>query len=216
MNPAYKGGVVADPAWFHNRYVGLGFTLREVACAAGCSLRTAARWAKVHKVPLRTGAAALKSRAGKKNANWRGGTPCEVCGTPRSYDARRCALCDQTDRAGARNANYKGLADVVALVRAHARRHWRPAVLARHVTCARCTETRGLHAHHIVPLRALIAQALVGVDLSTATARLAAVRQLVQDPRVMTVENGVALCRRHHEEVHEGAWRAEYPVEVAA
>lgn len=112
MNPAYKGGLVADKAWFVARYVAEKKSLREVAKLAECALRTVARWAKIHGVETRTSKEGinLAPKRGPDNHQWKGGPPtCSVCGTRISWRMKKCHSCYVATLSGEGNPNYKGL-----------------------------------------------------------------------------------------------------------
>jgi hypothetical protein len=112
MNPAFKGGLVADKDWFVEQYTNQKKSLRDVAQAAGCASRTAARWAKQHGIEVRTSKEGrnLASRSGPDNPMWKGGPPkCACCGATISWRRAKCSACYTSSLSGENNPNFKGL-----------------------------------------------------------------------------------------------------------
>lgn len=67
-----KGRLYADRDWMYENYVGRGMTMREVASAADCGLRTVARWLRKHDIPARQDWDRCPP-SGEDHWNWKGG-----------------------------------------------------------------------------------------------------------------------------------------------
>lgn len=197
-----------DREWFAARYAA-GLSLRRIAAEAKCGVRTAARWAVIHGIATRTGSEAQATRP------VRASTPrlCIDCGGPRrtwARSAKRCAKCDHRQRRGAGNSNWKGLADVMVLVRQGiASSAWRATVYKRDgYTCVDCGDATGgnLHAHHVVPLSVIVGARLSEwrPALASADDRLTVVRRLLAEPAILDSDNGVTLCEPCHRDRHRG------------
>lgn len=96
-----------DAEWMRSAYVEQNMTLRQIASAADCGLRTVARWMKIHEIATRSGD--RRPVRGSDHPNWSGGpSPCPTCGAPRKDYGKRstCAAC--RDREGEKNSNYRG------------------------------------------------------------------------------------------------------------
>lgn len=110
LNPAFKGGLVADKDWYRQQYEIENKSFREIAALAECSLRTAARWARVHGVAVRAPGKRTAERTGAQNHRWKGGPPtCDCCSRPISGGSTRCSECYTSSLTGENNPNYKGL-----------------------------------------------------------------------------------------------------------
>lgn len=86
-------------------YVERNLSLREVAVEAGCGLRTAARWMKIHGIPRNP--KRRNQPRGPDHPSWKGGKPkCPKCGKQRAYYAATCIACK--DSSGQNNPNWRG------------------------------------------------------------------------------------------------------------
>jgi hypothetical protein len=93
-----------DGAWMHEAYVVRGLTLRRMAQESECGMRTIARWMVTHGIPTDRSRIGASTPKGANHPKWKGGTPCEVCGLPRAYGAKRCRSC--VDISGEKNPKY--------------------------------------------------------------------------------------------------------------
>lgn len=217
-NQAVRGGNTPyqDREWLRSRYEDGGMSLRAIAQEASCGIRTIARWMIEHEIPTRDSVTAIRAtdRSGSKSSGWRGGLTiagfrCAECGARKGTyrHGGRCRRCYDARKRGAGNPNWKGLADVKALVRQWVADYWRPAVFARdRYACQQCGDARGhnLNAHHIVPLARIVAEKRRAwhPPLTTPGERLRFVAHLLTDPEITSLDNGLTLCkpchRRHH------------------
>src|SRR6266487_1240358 len=134
-NRARRGGpyYYEDADWMNEAYVIRGLSLRQVAAEAGCSLRTIARWMKVHGIATRT-AAPPPVRAGKEHPRWRGAAICPGCGGLKSRGkTRTCIKCRV--RRGADNPKWRG--DEAGYTAIHYRLNAARGKPSEH-SCARC------------------------------------------------------------------------------
>jgi hypothetical protein len=95
-----------DGAWMHEAYVVRGLTLRRMAQESECGMRTIARWMVTHGIPTDRSRIGASTPKGANHPKWKGGTPCEVCGLPRAYGAKRCRSC--VDISGEKNPKWRG------------------------------------------------------------------------------------------------------------
>lgn len=195
-----------DREWLRSRYEDGGMSIRKVAAEAGCGLRTIARWMGIHGIPTRDNVTAIRMtvRRGPKSI-----PPCPECGATRRNRSHGvvCAACSFKHRGGERSSNWKGIADVMVLVRGWFAEHWRPRVFALdRYTCQECGDARGgnLHAHHRIPVAQMVADRRErwSPDLSSARGRAAFVRRLLRDHEFTSVVNGVTLCAPCHRRGH--------------
>lgn len=198
--------------WLRRLYEDERMTLRGIAAEGGCALRTVARWMKIHDIPVRDVNERYANRkSGADNPRWRGGPkPCPSCGAPKTQGgpAKRCMNCRNRAFAGSGNPNYRGLANIMALVRQWVRENWRPAVMARdRYICCVCGDDRGhnLQAHHRIRLSDLVRRIYERdkPDLSSPAARLAFVAALCADPLIASIENGTTICKPCHKDAHK-------------
>jgi len=210
-NGAWVDTPFKDKTMFEYEYIERGLSLRQIATKYGVSLRTAARWLHNHGIRPRTQEEWLRTHPrpkGEKNPNWKGGISfprCAVCGRPISFGSRLCHDCYMQTIKGAGNPNYKGIADIMILVREWAHDKWRPLVFARdNYRCQKCGDARGgnLHAHHIVPLSVLVNRVVGDAPCDAAEQRMALARKAIEDPLIRAVSNGATLCETCHREVH--------------
>lgn len=193
-----------DRDWFEARYIGQCMSLRDVAAAAGCSLRTAARWRALHGLPARGPGERIRPRLpldGSVRHDWKGRTICPDCGRRKSYSGARCRACKCRTEAEA------GVADVVQLVRQWTFDHWRPLIFDRDgYACQDCGDAHGgnLHAHHIRPLALVVRDLRIELapDLGSAAGRYAFAQALIASPVVSSPTNGVTLCDSCHRRRH--------------
>jgi hypothetical protein len=197
-----------DSAWLEDRYVRQRMSLREISREAGCSLRTIARWMRIHGVATRADAKPTPRR-GRDNGKWKGGPrhACADCGGPALRVATRCAQCYKSSMVGPSNPNWKGIADIMTLVRGWAYEHWRPAVFSRDsYACKRCGDDRGgnLEAHHVRPLSVIVRAILDegGFDLGNAEGRARAVAHILTREEITSIDNGMTLCEACHKRQH--------------
>ena len=231
-NPAYKGGLITDADWFQELYSVQKRSLREVAKQAGCGLRTAARWAKIHQIPVRSPAEAAeipRTYRGTVHHKWKGGVCLGVqcaCGKKIAYANQKrrakgppqCLTCARHASRGANNHAWKGQADIMVLVRQYVHHTWTPRVLQRdHYTCKICGYASGhtLVAHHIHRLAALVNTLLKGNSLVTAEDRLQAVTWVCTQAEINDIANGVTLCTPCHRRLHHGPRRDIVPLPSA-
>ena len=212
MNPAFKGGLITNRSLVEDLYVRQEMSIRQVAKACGCSLRTAARWLMGHGIPTRNNREMSRrlDKKGSKNPNWKGASVCPTCGGRRNGGVE-CLVCRTRRWKGIGNPNFKGRAEIMMLVRAWAAKHWRPNVFARDdYRCSDCGDARGgnLHAHHLKPLYKIVHEVLVdfGVDARVLVTekRFELAAMVCADPRVQDVSNGVTLCEGCHGLRHRG------------
>ncbi len=197
-----------DREWLRSRYEDRQMSLREIARDASCGLRTIARWMSQHGIPRRENAVAtrLRDQHGAANPHWKGGcTRCPACGGQKSTakSISVCQSCRTARKRGAGNPNWRGLANVMTLVRQWTADNWRPLVFERDgYRCQECGDARGgnLHAHHCMPLSDIVKKkrAAWQGELATAEGRLSFVQVLLADTEVTAIENGVTLCDRCH------------------
>lgn len=199
-----------DEEWMRSRYEDQGMTLRQIAREANCSLRTIARWLNIHGIATRDKLQALRlaTRRGTESPHWKGGPkPCLGCGGAKSVSARHCVSCSYASRRGAGNSNWRGLADVMVLVRQWSSEYWRPRVFERDkYVCQHCGDSQGgnLNAHHLTPLSVLVRvkkRNFTG-ELNDEKGRLHFVKTLLADTNITTIKNGITLCNSCHREVH--------------
>lgn len=189
-------------------------TMREIACEAGVSLRTIARWRRSHGIPARFDTRKPMA-SGPSHHSWQGKTICPDCAGRKRHGAIRCRLC--SDRAHAE----AGVADVTILVRQWAAVHWRPAVFARDgYSCQTCGDSSGgnLEAHHKKHLSTIISdlREALAPDLTSAHGRYAFVQAIIASPVVRSLDNGITLCAICHREVHTARPRGGDAHHVAA
>lgn len=186
-------------------------SLRDISAEAGCGLRTIARWMKQHGIPTRDAIQMLREsgpkRRGAQSGTWKGGRPRCACGRQINYTRTQCQPCYTGGLNGSRNPNWRGVADVLKLVRQWSEGHWRPLVWKRDQDrCQSCGESEGeaLHAHHKVSLALIMQrrQAALSPDLSTPEARVEFARLLIDDPEVRSIDNGITLCEPCHVALH--------------
>lgn len=199
-----RGKLYGDRSWVERMYVEKGMSMREVAAEAGCSLRTIARWIKIHGIEIH------KSRdlRGDSNPRWKGGPTCVDCGERRSYGASRCRPCRDGRYVGSGNPNWKGHADVMTLVRRWAKDYWRPAVFERDgYKCVACGSSEGgnLNAHHVEPLAAIVdrLRESLAPNLNSAEGRMGFVLDVLGSDSVRAIENGQTMCEECHRREHE-------------
>lgn len=210
---------MSDLDWFRTKYTEEGLSLRLVAVAAGCSLRTAARWAIIHGVVTRDPKLArqITQTTGAASPAWRGGSRCPDCGGKTSYPISRRRRCMPCSKRGSNNPNYRGVGDVMVLLRQYVRETWSPKILARdRYRCRLCGDAggRNLVAHHIHRLGSLASELLALIPMATATDRIAAVALLKASPLINDLNNGATLCRTCHQRLHRGRRLAVVPVDV--
>lgn len=208
LNPAFKGGKIADRDWVRKKYLKEKLSIRRLAKAANCSLRTAARWLDVHGIKTRSSKQGrlLIDINGSSNPNWRGASRCS-CGKSKDRSSKKCAGCYSNQIRGASNPNWKGLAEISVLIRGWVRDYWRPKVFSRDgYKCCRCGDAKGgnLCAHHVERLECLIKDAVAELPLRTAKQRLRAVELVLKNRKIQSVSNGVTLCTSCHREIHRG------------
>ncbi|MDP9366978.1 MAG: hypothetical protein M3Q03_01675, partial [Chloroflexota bacterium] len=107
-----------------------------------------------------------------------------------------CAACYAKRRNGDNNPNWKGMADVMMLVRGWFARYWRPQVFARdEYRCQACGDGRGgnLQAHHRIPVSEMVMERREAWQphLDTAKGRAAFARRLLMDYRFTSFDNGI-------------------------
>ncbi len=220
-NSAFKGGIITDREWFCTKYEDEELSLREISKLAGRSLRTAARWAKIHEVKTRLPGHQRTQLFGEQHPNWKGGCGvCSVCGgkaSPRKREEKtRCMKCRTKAYTGEGNPNYRGVADISALLRQYLSDTWRLRVFARdHYTCQKCGDAKGgnLTAHHIIRFAVIVKKHLKGLDLSIDTLRLEAVEILKAVPEMNDLTNGVTLCKACHRNLHTATSGDRIPLE---
>lgn len=219
LNPAWKGGPIANRQWFAEAYLDRKLSLRMVAAEAGCALRTAARWAALHGILVRSQAESIKLRdiSGPRSGTWKGGRKCS-CGAEKSQTScKMCVKCWRNKQSigGATCHNWKGLANVMQLLRSHLKAAWSfPVMIRDGFKCRRCGDDHGnnLAAHHIVPLRLLVQKARDGMPADTAEQRLKILRTLMCDEAILDLRNGATLCKKCHKSIHRGKFRNRYPL----
>lgn len=210
MNPAFKGGLITDPDWFRARYEDDGLSFKEIAKLADRSLRTAARWAHKHGIKIRPHGHKRNPHTGPNHHNWKGGgKKCRDCGVPVSHQGvgktPRCMSCRNKAFTGKGNPNYKGVADINAILREYLKNTWRLKVFAKdRYTCQRCGDAKGgnLTAHHITRFAVLVERLLRDRSLETAEERLEAVAILKTASEMNDLANGITLCEDCHKAVH--------------
>ena len=215
LNPAYKGGLIADKNWVYERYVTDQLSIREVAKLAGCSLRTASRWINTHGIKTRSSREGqeIKDWAWVKGENsnmWNGGKPLCECGNEKSRSAKVCEKCHLdrlSEKTGDKNANYKGISDVMMCVRTRIKNKWRKMVYERDsYTCQVCGKISriGMHAHHIERIGSVIERKIGDRDISSPEKRAELINELSMDNEILDVNNGITLCKECHIEIHKG------------
>jgi len=213
MNPAYKGGPISDRALVRELYLSKKLSIRQVAKHCGCALRTAARWLVSHGIKTRSDVEGklLHPLRGPEHPNWKGGPILCVCGNSKGFYSKTCAVCRKRRVRGDGNPNYKGVADIMKLVRQWAHDHWRPLVMKRDgYRCVECGDARGgnLHAHHRVPFYRIVHEAIRRMEVDAKTMnpseRIALAQKLIKLPAIKSIRNGVTLCERCHERKHTG------------
>jgi len=209
-NGAWKDSPIKDIELFKMEYEENGMSLRQIAVKYDISLRTAARWLKIHGIKARTVSEWIEAhpKLGADNHNWKGGASryvCSECGKVISFGSSLCNECYHATFVGNGNPNYKGIADITVIVRGWAYDYWRPLVFARDgYTCQKCGDSTGgnLNAHHIIHLSSIIRILLDGVAVDTPEDRFLAIRGLIDSHLVSSISNGVTLCSDCHKEVH--------------
>ena len=198
-------------AWFIEQYEVLGQSFRDIAKKFCIALRTVARWAHIHGMAIRRGP--WEYLSGSRSPHWRGGLvrrkmTCQKCGGTKAFTAKTCRKCQ--DKAGGKNPNWRGTADIRILIRQWCHDYWRPAVFARDGhRCSLCGDDRGgnLNAHHRVKLSRLIVEILAerGVDIHSMNPenRAKIAGELCLDPRIQAIDNGVTICEECHRKTHE-------------
>jgi hypothetical protein len=97
------GGPYEDAEWCRARYVDLCMTFQEMATEAGCSLRTIARWVKIHGLEVPTAAERRRQRGTSRKPG--PATTC-ACGKRKYSGTKTCADC--RDRSGENNPKWRG------------------------------------------------------------------------------------------------------------
>lgn len=118
------------------------------------------------------------------------------------------------------NPNWRGLANVKALVRQWSYDHWRPTVMERdRYVCQRCgcDNRQRLNAHHRIPLDEIIQarQRKWNPDLRSAKGRIAFIQRLLRDPAITALENGETLCVPCHKKAHRAGSRRRKPRQLS-
>lgn len=194
-----------DGEWMSRRYAE-GIGLNQLAREAECSLRTVARWMKIHGIATR--ARGVNPLRAARRPRVRPTFNC-ACGGTMSEGAAKCWGCRNVGLRGENNYNYQGTADVMVMLRQRIAATWRPAVYERDgYRCCRCGDKSGgnLNAHHIVSLSVLVRSKREAwlPDLSSAEGRTAFVERLTADAEVMDLDNGETLCKPCHRDHHRG------------
>jgi hypothetical protein len=211
-NGAWVDAPFKDKKVFHADYVGENLSLGEMAAKYRVGKRTIARWRIKHKIP-RKKEKDFKRPRGEKHpcyVNGRGGKPkdCEDCGTPIHRKSRWCFRCRNKHFAGDGNPNFKGVADIMVLVRSWVREYWTPHILRRdNYTCQRCGDNTGgnLQAHHMRGLADIVHAVIRRHKLANTTkeGRLKAVEVILRSRLVRSRKNGVTLCTSCHRKEHQ-------------
>lgn len=192
------------------RYEDMNMSLRQIACEARCGLRTIARWMEAHDIPTRDPREARLQtvRRGPDNPLWKGGPkPCPRCGRKKAFSSKQCWQCHVKNNRGENHPHWRGLSDVMKLVRTWSYEHWRPLVYDRDEhKCQTCGDAKGgnLNAHHIEPLSIIVARkrSVYKPDLTTATSRAQFAEFLIYDQEVTSLDNGITLCEACHRNTH--------------
>lgn len=204
-----------DFEWFRRKYQDENSTLRQIAKDAGCSLRTAARWREIHRIPARFDKRA-EPRIGPQHHLWTGRTICQDCGGKKSHGSQRCRGCKS------RHERETGIADISWCTRQWAYDHWRPLVFERdRYTCQVCGDSRGgnLHAHHIRHLSSIINSLVAATqhDINTAIGRSRLIEDVVNNDQFVDLNNGITLCKDCHWEWHrKEGWSYHRPSKKGA
>lgn len=194
--------------------------IRAIAKACDCSLRTAARWISIHGIKTRDPKLAkrLNPKIGPANPQYKGCSICPKCGGRKTSDStvKTCVEC--RTRKGIENPNWKGIANIMTGVRSWTGSVWRNAVFFRdNYTCQRCGDKQGgnLHAHHTTRLSVLVQRVISDMNLNInadATQRNAIISQILNDPRIASIDGGTTLCETCHRHTHKGKTQDEYHI----
>ena len=129
-----------DAEWCRYRYFEANRTFREIAEEASCSLRTIARWFRIHGIHVPSAVERRTERGttltGERHPNWKGGPRrCPNCGVTIAFHALVCQAC--CDRTGEANPKWRG--DAIGIGQAHRRVRDLHGVAKGH-SCAYCSE----------------------------------------------------------------------------
>ena len=112
-------------------------------------------------------------------------------------------------KRGRSNPNYKGVANIMDIIRIWATNYWRPQVFERdEYTCQHCGKTSGgdLNAHHIVPLSKIVSALMnlkgIAKD-SSQEERIEFTNFAIEHPLVCSLDNGITLCVSCHRKIHK-------------
>lgn len=151
----------------------------------------------------RVGIANRPSIAGANNPNW---------GKTASDETRRKMSISRTGKVGERATSWKGgrTSFNFRIKSALQRRYkWFHRVIDRDTKCINCGATKGLDAHHIVPIAKIIGTILHDHEFATDAEKFEFV---IAHPLIMDVnlDNGICLCRVCHKQIHMN-WGSHEP-----
>lgn len=196
--------------WMKLKYEKEKLSYREISLLCECSVRTVARWIKIHNLNKRS----LKESISIKNTK----NPklilkpkknlCPIClKNFKTNESLKCFECYLNNIFGQNNPNYKGISDITILVRSWSKRNWRNQILKRdNYICRECGESNKniLEAHHIKNLSSIIKEKINSYNINSeySNNRNIIYMKLINESEITSMENGITLCKYCHRKKH--------------
>lgn len=204
-NGSFKGGLIENYVEI-KKMCGNGDSLSIIANKCNISKRSVVRWLEKHKLKTKK---LFNNRKGENNSNWKGGRILCECGDKKNRGSKNCAKCHYKTIKGENSPVWKGIADITKSCRNKIHIPWRKAVFERdNYTCQKCGNDKGgnLEAHHITRFSYILDNIISesNLDITLVENRLKIVELACNNDKLLSIYNGVTLCKNCHKELHKG------------
>ena len=208
-NGSFVGGLIEDYEWVKLK-IDSKASIRNIAVEANVSVRTSARWIKIHGLKA---SGERKTPKGSDNPRWTGNRICKCGKEKKGHKAKLCGECHRVNlknRKGKLSKTWKGIADITSSVRTRVMPAWRKSVFEKdNYQCIKCKDSKGgnLEAHHIKRFSVIIRDVIKSrkdLSIENIEDRLTLIDFICNNEEINSIENGLTLCKKCHREVHKG------------
>jgi len=210
LNGNYLNSDIQNKETLRNEYINNNLSYRDIASKYNVSIRTIARYIKKYNITPKDKSHYNNSLSRKDETNY----ICPKCGNNKSYGSRMCSSCYLLTLKGTNNPNYKGNCNLKQLIRGYTRNVWRPKVLSKdRYICQNCKKylPGNLVAHHKKRFSVIFDEILKeNKELDSEKDLNELYDIFINDERLVSLENGITLCKDCHKKLHKGKRKDTY------